>query len=114
MAELTKAIDAEPTNARAIGLRAQYRLNVDDGNGAFEDADRYLQIEPNSRDGYALRSLAHTARAQYDQALTDVDQAIQIGPETATLIGRRATLFQKTGKIEESLPEYQRAIAMQR
>jgi len=61
---------------------------------------------------YSNRGGARMKKQSYDLAIADFDQAIMIDPANATNVHNRGFAFETTGKLDDALRDYSRAIEL--
>jgi tetratricopeptide (TPR) repeat protein len=84
----TKAIELDPKNARAYGLRAIAYYEQGNYQQAIKDCDRAIALDPkkdfNFSGGlYCCRGLAYEKLGNYRHAIKDYDRAIELNPKFA-------------------------------
>src|SRR5688572_31059573 len=61
---------------------------------------------------YSNRGSAQMRKQAYDLAIADFDQAIMLDPTNATNIHNRGFAFETTGRLEDAINDYSRAIEL--
>lgn len=84
-----KVIQAKPYLARPYFLRAIAKLNLEDFNGAEEDATLAIERNPFITDAYEVRGAARLQLGKPDEAVADYDHALSMLP------GNRIMMFNK-------------------
>lgn len=84
---------------------------------ALLDVSLYVLLNPTAAPGYYIRALVQLAREQPDEALEDLDRALELAEGDlfssgyrAMLLGTRASIRQGTGDIEGALADYAAAL----
>ncbi|RPI16781.1 MAG: tetratricopeptide repeat protein [Ignavibacteriae bacterium] len=72
----------------------------------------YLKILPNSAIGYYNRALAYKKLEQYEDALKDLNMAIELEHEDTDALIARGNLYNELGKYKEALEDYNTAISI--
>ncbi|KZR90053.1 tetratricopeptide repeat protein [Synechococcus sp. MIT S9508] len=123
--DYTLAISYDPTNTHALRFRAFNKLTMnDDKEGALEDYNKAIYIDPNDYELYNRRAVAHMPSRGIDDcsvldcsnAINDFLKAIELEPEKGSSLGllsayeRRADLFLKDNRIIEAIDDYDNAI----
>ncbi|MCY7272928.1 MAG: tetratricopeptide repeat protein, partial [Phormidesmis sp. CAN_BIN44] len=103
IANFTRALRLEPSNADAYTARADARLD-EDAAGAFDDYTQALRIDSKNINAYSGRSFIKEQRFDYGGALQDLDQAIQLESNNSDFYLRRS-------KIRTVQEDYRGAIA---
>jgi adenylate cyclase len=80
-----RAIALDRSNIQAYLAKSFYLLVSSRPNEAFRAADAGLAIDPNSASLLAWRSIAETYLRQFEQAKSDVQQAMRLSPRDPAL-----------------------------
>ena len=72
------AMEQWPTHKRAIMLRCEARIKLQQWDGAMEDADACIAM--GLREGHRVRGAAHLARGSPRDAVADLNIALRIEP----------------------------------
>jgi tetratricopeptide (TPR) repeat protein len=91
IADETKAITLNPSDAVAYNLRAWSYLESGDAKKALPDADEAISLNPNFADAYDTRGRIYEALGKADQAAEDYKKALGINPnldDTKTALRR--------------------------
>jgi tetratricopeptide (TPR) repeat protein len=88
---LDRAIELDPTHAKAFGLRANYREHIE-GDEALIAADwqRALELNPNDFVNLYFRGRYFMNREKWGEALADFDRLVNITKDFADAIYQRA------------------------
>jgi tetratricopeptide (TPR) repeat protein len=76
-----RAIEADPTFAPSYFGRGTTRIDLDDPQGALEDANTLIELKPDHPAGYAMRARAWLEIGDVDQAVADLARALAPLPE---------------------------------
>jgi tetratricopeptide (TPR) repeat protein len=66
-----------------------------------------IQLDPKDPDAYRQRAACHAARAEYDAAIRDCCEALQLAPDHAATLRQRASLYYETKQYAETLADYE-------
>lgn len=91
-----QVISAKPYLAHPYFFRALAKLNLDDFQGAIDDASTAIERNPFITDAYELRAVAYQNLGKPDKAIADYDHVLSMLPEN------RGILFNKALAQEES------------
>ena len=80
-----RAITLDQNNIQAYLAKSFYLLVSSRPNDAFRAADAGLAIDPNAASLLATRSIAETYLRQFEQAKSDVQQAMRLSPRDPAL-----------------------------
>lgn len=81
-ADLSRALNLDPTRAEAYALRAAARRQLKDMGGAMEDAETALAIEPGLPEGLLERGILRSLQGDRRGARADLIQVRMIVPDT--------------------------------
>jgi type IV pilus assembly protein PilF len=81
---------------------------------ALEEVNRALEAAPQRADAHSLRALALMRLGEPEAARQSMEQALRIAPEDPALQNNMGWLLCETGKVAESLPYFDRALAQRR
>jgi tetratricopeptide (TPR) repeat protein len=104
----SKGVIAEHAQQRLTRLaQAIVRQDTEAGGSLAGEENPTL-----SRDAafYLARSMRHFRRGNFDQAITDCDEAIRLEPDKAQAYGQRGQAWAAKGDIESALADYEAAI----
>ena len=85
LGQADRAITLDPNNILAYSAKSYYMLVTSRPNDAFRAADAGLSIDPNSAFLHATRSLVETYLRRFEQAKSDVEQAMRLSPHDPAL-----------------------------
>ncbi len=78
----------------------------------MEHIDVLLRYWPDYATAYAVRGGMLQQRRQYEEALVDMNRAIELEPENADFYVSRALLYKAFSKPHLAKADFQRAIAL--
>ena len=114
--ELTKAIQTDPRN-----IEAYYNLALAFQNkGLFKEAielySMYISAPVKDRanlaDGHNNRAVSLRRLGRHEQALEDLDKAIQLNPKNPAFLTNRGNAYRDLRKFDLAIADYDRAIAV--
>jgi adenylate cyclase len=85
LGQADRAIALDRDNTQAYVARSHYLLVTSRPNDALRAADSGLAADPNSAPLHAWRSIAETYLGQFEQAKSDVLQAIRLSPRDPSM-----------------------------
>lgn len=118
----TRQLEKNPRDVLALIERAKLFMKKRDAKSAIQDVDRALQIallEPklagDVRNGvlahlYTIRSEAFTGLGDSENALSSINEALQVKPEYVEAIVQRGRIDREAGKLQSALEYFDRAI----
>lgn len=98
VADVTAALERDPTNAALYQRRARLYLTLHNGRAAVADAEQVLKLDAPTAPNYMLRAQAYRAAGMLKKAQADADKADQLGfdgPELPLLRGEIAFIERK-------------------
>jgi len=97
-----KALAEEPQNGLALYYRGWSRYRGNDWNNAAADFSQYINLSPETDDGYAARSSVYIKQAKYKDALTDIDKALGINPTNKLYIQNKIVILDQLGDMKSA------------
>lgn len=102
------ALQSEPHNIRALGIRAKCHSARGDSAAALADMTRIIELDPDN----APRVLLQRARLQTDlgnaiAARADIDQALRLEPDLIPALEHRARLHHEAARYDEAIRDFQ-------
>ena len=61
--------------------------------------------------GYWMRSEAYNAMGQYDKALVDINEALELDPKNGAAYGDRGSIYSNQGNYQKSLESWRQALS---
>jgi tetratricopeptide (TPR) repeat protein len=79
------SLTKHPDDGRLLTMRASARAQLKDLDGALQDAERAVQLAPDSEDAYAVLAAVYKTRGDNDKARDLLENAIKRFPNTVDL-----------------------------
>ncbi|MBE6307882.1 MAG: tetratricopeptide repeat protein [Bacteroidales bacterium] len=92
--------------------RALIKQNIGDVNGALEDFNEALVLNPKDITVYNNRGVLKKEQKDYIGSMSDYNRAQEIDPNKATTYNNRADLYITLGKLNEALDDINRCITL--
>jgi tetratricopeptide (TPR) repeat protein len=113
---LSKAIEQNGNNTRALEARGQAHMAVRNWGAAIKDFDTAILLDRSNGNIYFLRGLAHSANFASESALKDYDRAIALIPPSqpsmlALAYSIRSLLLFSEGRYEKALADCEKLIS---
>jgi tetratricopeptide (TPR) repeat protein len=102
------SLDAHPTDARLLTVRAAVKVQLKDPDGALQDAEQAFSLAPTNPDTVAVLAGVYKSRNESDKARVVLENAIKQIPDTVDLRLALAQLYSSLGqdaKVEALLVE---------
>jgi tetratricopeptide (TPR) repeat protein len=113
IADLTKAIELNPKQARAYAERGWARRQRGDYDGAIADYNRAIELAPRvSSAYYDNRGLARLEKGDCGGAIADFTKVIELDPKHARAYVGRGTSRFYMGDNRGAIEDWQKAIAL--
>jgi len=111
----SEAIRLDSRLATAYACRGGVLSNTGEFLKALQDFDQALSLQPENGDFYYSRAQVHDRLGNADLALADLAKAValiksELGRSVAFAL--RARVYQKSGKLDESIKDYTEAIRL--
>ncbi|MCW5741606.1 MAG: tetratricopeptide repeat protein [Alphaproteobacteria bacterium] len=108
---LNSAIRFDPNNIRYLVARAGVLDGRGDYNGAIRDHSEVLRLGSRSPAAtLSLRAGAYLKKGDTSRAMSDCDEMLRLQPETPDPYTCRGIVLEHTGKRDEALKEYRKAL----
>jgi tetratricopeptide (TPR) repeat protein len=113
IADLSKAIEVDPKQARAYAERGWARRQMGDYDGAIADYNRAIELAPQvSSAYYDNRGLARLKKGDYGGAIADFTKVIELDPKHASAYVGRGTSRFYMGDHRGAIEDWQKAITL--
>lgn len=113
------ALELVPDSTSALGMRAAACWYSDQLVEAADDFSRVLALHDDSHEALSGRGQVYAEMGEYQQALTDLDNAIQLvktkeipGSSLAYALSGRALAKAGLGRLEESMDDFAQSIGL--
>jgi len=112
--DLTRAISINPKYVLAYKHRGEAYLQLDMYREAIGDATQALALEPETSDPnlYLLRGRAFAGDKKLNNALEDLNKAIEVKPDLVDAYVERGTVFIEARRFEDAIGDLTRAIEL--
>jgi tetratricopeptide (TPR) repeat protein len=110
IADYTKIIEINPTDAVAYNNRGIAYRAKGDNDSAIADHTRAIKIDPELSSAYNSRGIAHRAKGDNDSAIADHTRAIEIDPELAGAYYNRSLAYHAKGDNDHAIEDATKAI----
>jgi len=111
----SEAIRLDSTLATAYACRGGVLANTGELSKALKDFNQALKIQPENGDFYYSRSQVYERLEDTDLALADLAKAVELITSElgrSMAFSQRAGIYQKQGKLDESIKDYTDAIRL--
>jgi serine/threonine protein kinase/Flp pilus assembly protein TadD len=110
--DLTEAIRLGTTQTRVYFIRSLLRTRLGDKEGARQDRQKGLELQPADELSWVVRGLAKT-QSNPKASLSDLDQALHINPYSLDGLQNKASvLSEQLGRTEEAIKVLNTAIEL--
>jgi len=110
-----RAVETDPNYARAWALMATaQRLGVyfgSDGPNGLAAAERAIALDANLAEAHAALAGVHASADSYDAALSEIDVALRLDPESWDVNREAARLYYRLRRYPEAIKHFERAAA---
>lgn len=105
-------IQKQPGIAWVYGTRGAYKLHNNDLNGARQDLDQALALDPHYTPSLYFRANLNYLSEDYPAALADLDEALAQTPNMPDLYRERGKVKGALGDNQGAMDDFNRAIAL--
>ncbi|MFI9605522.1 tetratricopeptide repeat protein, partial [Streptomyces sp. NPDC052043] len=110
LAELDRAVAADPHNARAWAYRGDVHRWLDQTDRALSDLTVALDLDPQDAWALVSRGEAHQQAGHYDQAITDLTTALDLDPQDAWALAQRGDTHRQAGHYDQAITDLTTAL----
>ncbi len=103
----------DPNHYKALNDRGLARFERGDLHGAFDDANRQVQLAPGVVNGYANRAVALRELGDYDRAIADSTEAIRLLPGSGVPYNNRAIARADKKDFDGAMADFAEALRLQ-
>ena len=108
--EINKAIEINPNDAIAYGMRGNAYLEKHQYDKAVFDLNKAIQINPNLAEIYGLRGATYFKQRNYTQAISDYKKFIELKPGVIFVYCALASVYEAKGDYGQALSVINKAI----
>ncbi len=102
----------DPFTARIYASRGLMRYLKRDYDGALNDCNRAISINPRLAEAYNYRGVVRLVKDDFDGAKKDFDRTIEIDPRHTEAYNNRGNVHMGKRDFEKALADYDRAIKL--
>jgi len=106
---LTKAVEIKPDRYLLYDLRGRAHSMLGNKNGVTTDFARAVELHPG-HNVFLHKALSFIELKDFNQALVDLNRAIELKTDYAYAYLNRGLIYQKLGKNEEARSDFQRTV----
>ncbi len=110
--DFTRAIEFDPSYAKAYYLRGFNYIDQRNYAQALLDCNRALELDQGSTNARRCAREAHAAIDRYVAKLNELSRVIRDAPDEATGYYDRGNLFLNHNKFDEAIADYTRALEL--
>jgi tetratricopeptide (TPR) repeat protein len=107
-----KALASDPTDARALYVRATAHNLIGEYGDAVRDATRGLTVAPSDTALHDARSWAYNRMGRYADAMADAHASMEVDPKDAYAMANRAYAEEQRGDFPAMAEDYKVAAAL--
>ena len=113
MTLLGRAIELDPGHAESLVERINLNRDVlMNFPAAMQDCGSLIIARSRSALGRRMRALVYNAQTKYDDALVEIERAIELDPADSHNYPVRAMTYRKTGLLDEAIADLSHAIEL--
>lgn len=102
----------QDTSAYNFVLRGRVKHNSGDLEGALEDFQRAIDIEPIKESYHYYKFIAHYDNLEFDRAIAQIDKCIDINPDFYGYYFYRGNAFYQLNDFDKAVGEYSIALEL--
>jgi tetratricopeptide (TPR) repeat protein len=102
----------KPDDYRTLASRGQLKHQLENPEGALEDLNSALQLNPAYAWAYAIRGVVYKNLRKFYQALEDYDRAVELQPEVEWVIAARGLTYYLNGDLKKAEKDFIHALSI--
>jgi adenylate cyclase len=110
MKAFDKAIEIDPTFARAYVGKAAIFNDWGQPQQALRESEKAIKLDPNLSWGFSIRGWAYVGLLNYQKAVEDLNKAIELDPNYAYAYCNRSWAYFRLNKYHQALDDANKAI----
>src|SRR5947207_10945122 len=103
----TKAIEAEPKNAKAHYVRGRFYAQVRQTQKAVKDFDQALALDPAAGPAYYYRAMENFKLGRIKESAADFDKSVDLTPDQAPKLWQRGISLYYAGRYEDGQRQFE-------
>jgi tetratricopeptide (TPR) repeat protein len=112
LADLNKAVAAEPRNIEAILNRAAALRGLGDRDHAIADFDAVIKLRPDVASAYYERGNTYREKGDMTRAIADYSSSIRLKPDYIDAFNDRGLTYQFSKRFSKAFSDYATAIRL--
>lgn len=112
IADLGKAIEADPTWPLPYNNRARTFVEKGEPARAIADYDKLVAMNPNNPVPWVNRALAYMKLKDLDRALSDLQKSLELKPDNPFVIYNIGEVYENKGDRTQAEAEYRKALTL--
>ncbi|MEQ8910428.1 MAG: tetratricopeptide repeat protein [Vicingaceae bacterium] len=112
----TKIIEENENNqwgkAMALNERGQVQMKAGQGQAAFRDIQKALELEPTLARGLMNRAVIYDKSGQAQKALNDLNKLLSENRESVDALKLRGVVYGKLNQVEKAIVDFSRALEL--
>ena len=109
---LNKAIELQPDNASAYGIRGYIYFSLEKYQQAIDNFSKAIQFNPTGAEYFNSRGTVYSKISQYEKAIEDYNQAILFNSNDAMFYNNRAGVHLRHGDKKTGCLDAERACVL--
>jgi tetratricopeptide (TPR) repeat protein len=111
ISRIESAIEADPTNAGLLQLRAQVALSQNDSVRAEETLRKAIELNSNDLNSYRLLAGLYQRQGRFPETITTYEAAVEVRPDAADILHFLGVLYEHQGDRPVAIQYYEKAIS---
>ena len=112
LAAFTKAIELDPTYAKAYANRASIYNSLKQSERGLTDGNEAIRLNPQLPQAYVVRGNCYADIHQLKRAIEDYDEAIRLDPKNTDAHNNRGIVYGMLGQNKVALENFTQAIGL--
>jgi tetratricopeptide (TPR) repeat protein len=112
LGDCDRAIQLDPNNVLAHGIRGAARAATQDFSRALADFSEVIRLKPREPDGYRDRGVARMSNREFDGAIADFNEAIRLDPKDSPTFVSRAAVWLALKEPDKAIADFDEALRL--
>ena len=111
--DFVEAVSKDRRNAEALRALADVRIQISKTDFALQNINSAIQLEPDNKEGYVIRSKAYVNKLDYPRAIDDVSKVLLLNPEDADMYYLRGVYYQNFTQHNNAVNDFTKVLMLE-
>ncbi len=111
--DFINAVTKNRKNVDAMRALADVRIQLSKTDFAIQNINNAIQIQPENKENYVIRSRAYVKKLDYPKAIDDISKVILMDPDDADMYFHRGVLYQDFTQHSNAINDFTKVLMME-